>query len=193
MDTQNQSIIQTIFARHSIRSYLYKNIDKETINVLLQCAVRAPTAIHEEPCEFLVIQDQEVLQELSDIAKPLFVKSMNTSIRTSDHVTHDFKDPNFNIFYGADTLIVILSKQQGYYVEADCWLAAENLMLAATSMGLGTCVIGSAVEALNLPYLKELLGIAEHIRAICPIIVGFPNGNPPQSLRNDPRIVSWIS
>jgi nitroreductase len=42
MDTQNQSIIQTIFARHSIRSYLFKNIDKDTIHVLLQCAVRAP-------------------------------------------------------------------------------------------------------------------------------------------------------
>lgn len=192
MGVENHSIIQTIFARRSVRSYLSKNIDKETIDVLLQCAVRAPTAIHEEPCEFLVIQDQGALKEISDIAKPLFAKSMHASAHSGGHAAHHFTDPKFNIFYEADTLVVILSKQTGHYVEADCWLAAENMMLAATSMGLGTCVIGSAVDALNLPDLKFRLGIDRHLRAIAPIIVGFPNGDTPESPRKDPKVVSWV-
>jgi nitroreductase len=189
---QNQITIQTIFSRRSVRSYLSKNIDKDTIDVLLQCAARAPTTINEEPCEFLIIQDLEVLKEISDIAKPFFTKSMYTSGYSGKHDVYLFTDPKFNIFYDANTLIVILSKKTGPYLEAGCWLAAENLMLAASSMGLGTCVIGSAEEALNQPYLKELLGIPEYMQAICPIIAGFPNGDSPESSRKEHKIVSWL-
>ncbi|MFX8160667.1 nitroreductase family protein, partial [Acinetobacter baumannii] len=61
-----------------------------------------------------------------------------------------FSSRDFNVFYNAGTLIVIYGKPMGPFVVADCWLAAENLMLAACAMGLGTCVIGLAVAALNM-------------------------------------------
>jgi nitroreductase len=189
---QHQITIQTIFSRRSVRSYLSKNIDKDTIDVLLQCAARAPTTLNEEPCEFLIIQDQEILKEISDIAKPFFIKSMQTSGYAGRNNAYLFTDPKFNIFYDANTLIVILSRKMGQYPEAGCWLAAENLMLAASSMGLGTCLIDSAEEALNQPYLKELLDIPEHMRAVCPIIAGFPNGDCPESPHKEHKIVSWL-
>ena len=59
------------------------------------------------------------------------------------------RDPGFSPFYGAGTLIVIYGRSKGPLVTADCWLAAENLMLAACALGLGTCVIGAAVDAFN--------------------------------------------
>ena len=192
MSQENQSVIDMINARHSVRSYLSKNVDKETIKLLLRCAVNAPTAMDEEPCEFLIIQDQAVLKEISDIAKPLLMKTKPTTLNTGRHGSLHVIDPDLNIFYEADTLIVILSKQTGYFVDADCWLAAESLMLAATSMGLGTCVIGCAVEALNLIDLKTRLGIDANVRAIAPIILGFPKGETTHTHRKEPNIVSWV-
>ena len=64
----------------------------------------------------------------------------------------------FCVFYDASTLIVICAKPMGPFVSADCWLAAENLMLAASALGLGTCCIGSAIPALNSPEAKPRAG-----------------------------------
>lgn len=74
---------------------------------------------------------------------------------------------------------------------ADCWLAAENLMLAATSLELGTCVIGLAVSALNTPVWKKELGIPQGMVAYAPIIVGTPSGEVPPVPRKEPEIVIW--
>ena len=100
-------------------------------------------------------------------------------------------DKGFNIFYDAGTLIVICTRTTGPFVVADCWLAAENLILAACSMGLGTCVIGSAVSGLNDPDVKAELGIPADVTAVAPIIVGVPRGETPASPRKEPQVLIW--
>jgi nitroreductase len=99
--------------------------------------------------------------------------------------------PDFDIFYHAGTLIVICAKPAGPFVVADCWLAAENLMLAACALGIGSCVIGFAVSALNTPEWKTALGVPEEMTAVAPIIVGIPNGDTPPVSRKAPEILSW--
>jgi len=99
--------------------------------------------------------------------------------------------PEFNIFYNAGTLIVICGATSAPFAIADCWLAAENLMLAAQALGLGTCVIGSALGALNLPDVRAELGIPSEFAAIAPIIVGVPSGGTPATSRKDARILFW--
>jgi len=64
-------------------------------------------------------------------------------------------------------------------------------MLAASAMGLGTCVIGSSVSALNSSELKAELGIPATVTAIAPIIVGVPAGETPQTDRKEPQILVW--
>ena len=181
-----------IFLRRSVRSYTPKRLDRDTIESLLLAAVKAPTAMHQEPWAFVVIQDQSVLHEISNIAKPLFEENLHSMENANIHTEHDFSDSNFNIFYGADTLIVIVAKVSGPFVEADCWLAAENMMLEACQMGLGTCVIGSAVMALNTPAIRGQLKIPSGYRAIAPIIVGVPSGVTAATLRKEPVVLSWI-
>ena len=61
----------------------------------------------------------------------------------------------------AGTLVVICRKPDGRYAEADCWLAAENFMLAACAKQLGTCCIGFAVPVLNVPDIKREVGIPQ--------------------------------
>ena len=188
----NLSVMQAINARRSVRSYTPHKTDHDAINQLLAAAIRAPTAIHEEPCAFVIVQDVALLKRLSDRAKDFIARELqNTKLHNGSHALDAFTQPDFNVFYNAGTLIVIGVDITGPFVAADCWLAAENLMLAACSLGLGTCVIGSAVSALNDPEVRAELGIAVNFTAIAPIIVGEPAGITSQTSRKQPRIILW--
>ena len=189
---QSKATSDVISLRRSVRSYLSKSLGRETINSLLQAAVKAPTAMHPESWRFIVIQDQAILNKISQIAKPLFEQSLHDIGHTKSYANHNLDDPSFNIFYDADTLIVIVAKASGHFVEADCWLAAQNMMLLATQMGLGTCVIGSAVAALNTPDMRAFLKIPDGFVAIAPIIFGTPSGVTAVSSRKDPIVLSWM-
>jgi nitroreductase len=102
-------------------------------------------------------------------------------------------DPDFNIFYNASTLILVCANKDEASREADCYLACENLMLAAYGMGLGTCPIGLAWEALRTDEMKRKLGIPKCYTPVLPIIVGYPAAEPPPTLRNPPQVLSWIT
>ena len=186
------SLIDAIHGRRSVRAYAPQILDQATIRTLLDAAVQAPTAIHEEPWEFVILQDVNALKRLSDRARPLFVEEVHRAdLGRGGRRLDKFEHPDFNIFYNAGTLIVICAKPMSPFVVADCWLAAENLMLAAYAMGLGTCVIGSAVSGLNTPEIKDELGIPAEVSAIAPIIVGVPSDQPPATSRKKPQILAW--
>jgi nitroreductase len=186
------SVLETIYARRSVRAYEPEPVGESRIRTLLTAAVQAPTAIHEEPWVFAVIQDQNRLKRLSDLAKPLFVEEVHrTHLDHGGHGLEMFASPDFNIFYNAGTLIVICGRPIGPFVVADCWLAAENLMLAACAMGLGTCVIGSAVPFLNSTAGKTELGIPAELSVVAPIILGVPGGETPATGRKAPDVAVW--
>ncbi|MFI5361823.1 MAG: nitroreductase family protein [Elusimicrobiota bacterium] len=183
------SVSDAILARRSVRSYSPQAIGRAVILKLLDAAVHAPTAVHEEPWAFVVVQDRETLKRLSDKAKEM-LPDLQGRVHLRDGSSHHFLLPD-NVFYDAGTLIAIYGKPLGPFVAADCWLAAENLMLAARAMELGTCVIGLAVAALNTPEWKAALKVPPEMTAYAPIIVGLPAGETPPTERREPEILSW--
>jgi nitroreductase len=186
------SAMDAINHRRAVRDYAPQQIDQAVIRILLDAAVHAPTAVHEEPWAFAIIQDKAPLKRLSDNVKELLVSGadpIHPLLR--GHGAGRFASPEFNAFYNAGTLVVIYGKPLGPFVVADCWLAAENLMLAAFANGLGTCPIGLAVAALNTPSWKRELDVPAEMTAIAPIIVGLPAGETPPVPRKPPQILSW--
>ena len=185
-------LLKALHSRHSVRAYTADPLDSATVQALLDAAVLAPTAMHEEPWAFAVVQNRQLLKQLSDQAKPLFVEEVrHRNAQGAAHSFEHFMRPDFDIFHGAGTLVIICAKQASHFVPADCWLAAENLMLAASAMGVGTCVIGSAVAALNVRKVKAELGIPEEYSVIAPIIAGVPAGDTPASPRKAPMVLAW--
>ena len=87
---------------------------------------------------------------------------------------------------------MIYSKLESPFVVADCWLAAENLLLAACAQGFGTCVIGFAVSTLNTPEWKAELKIPAGMTAVAPVIVGVAAGETPPVTRKLAEILTWI-
>ncbi len=189
------SALDAIFTRRSVRAFTRRKIDDATVRSLLDAAVQAPTAMHLEPWSFVVIQNDAMLKRYSDRAKACWLRDAAKYRDLHDPAAQGFAarlaDPAFSIFYDAGTLIVICARPMGPFVDADCWLAAENLMLAAAALGLGSCCIGSALPALNTPEAKAELGIPADAKAMVPVIVGIPAGGSSDVPRKPPDILSW--
>lgn len=181
------SVLDAIYSRRSVRAYKPDVVDRDTVRLLLDAAVHAPTAVREEPWAFAVVQDKALLRKLSNHVK----ESMRQLDMEMLHERgHDFVFPE-NVFYDAGTLIVIYGKPLGPFVTADCWLAAENLMLAARALDLGTCVIGLAASTLNTAAWKRELDVPFELTAFAPIIVGVPSGETPRVGRSRPEVRCW--
>jgi nitroreductase len=89
-------------------------------------------------------------------------------------------DPKYNIFYEAPLLIFVSGEQSRFGVY-DCSMAAQNMMLAAYSLGIGSCWIGTAVPLANEPKIKAALGVPEDHIVHAAIIFGYPKNGFPQS------------
>lgn len=189
VNTTEMGVMEAIYKRRAVRDFTPRKIEEDAIRSLAAAAVQAPTAMHEEPWLFTVIQDKETLKELSDSAKRHFKKDLKDDTKQMREALAILGEEDFNIFYNAGTLIVIWAKPMGPFAVADCWLAAENLMLAACGQGLGTCVIGFALSALNTPIWRQKLGLHEKMVAVAPIIVGVPVSEPKPVRRKLPEII----
>ena len=183
---------EAIYARRAVRAYDSKPLPKETVESLLRAAVQAPSAMNQQPWAIVVIQGAELLRQFSDRAKASLLESMD-----SHSPLHEYRDmlgnPDFDIFYGADTLVVICARSGGLNTAEDCCLAAQNLMLAACDLGLGSCPIGFARTWLSRPEVKEELRIPSDYTPVFPVIVGCPKGEWPPVARHAPQVLAWIT
>lgn len=184
-------VMDAIHNRRAVRNYLPQKVDAEIINQLLDAAAHAPSALHEESRAFVVVQDKSLLDRISASAK-LLTSTKEQKDLQEEHVLQVVQQKEFNVFYNAPSLIVICSTFKGEFVSADCWLAAENLMLSALTFGLASCVIGFSVPALNLPEWKSELGIPENMTAVVPIILGWPATPTLATTHNPPKILKWL-
>lgn len=187
-----RNVFEAILARRSVRIYTAEIPDTTVVNTLLEAAVRAPTAAHEEPWAFVVIQQRPLLKRLSGLVG---------RHSTDSHLHHPFRgfplaaaeqdDTETDIFHGANTLIVICARKDMPFATADCWLATENLMLAACDLGLGSCVIGSSIQMLNAAQVKQELGIPLEYSVVAPVVVGVPAEETSATSREAPLILAW--
>ena len=185
------TVLDAICDRRAARHYLSKEVDEKTVRTLLEFAVQAPSAVNSQPWSFTIVQKPSLLIEISDEAKKILAQGPRWKSE-AQHAPNRFLDPAFNIFYGAPTLIIVCATQEGLVPEADCYLACQNMMLAAYGMGLGTCPIGLAWDVLRTDSMKSKLGIPAGHFPLLPIIVGYPSEESPRTPRNPPRILNWI-
>ncbi|MFP4475168.1 MAG: nitroreductase family protein [Desulfatibacillaceae bacterium] len=102
-------------------------------------------------------------------------------------------DPGYDIFFGAPSLVIILADKRGIGdIELDVGICAQNMVLAAHAMGLGTCYVG-LVKALNVhPGYKKSLGIEEPFRIITSFTLGYPRGTIDKPVAREQARVHWV-
>jgi len=178
---------EAISGRRSVREYTDEALDERSLGCLIDAAVQAPSAVNQQPWTFTIVRDRNVLELISREAKSFMLANMPAGVH-SDHFRALLSDPAFHIFYHAPALILISARAQGPWIVEDCALAAQNLMLAAYSLGLGTCWIGFGQAFLNTSEGKTLLGLPRAWVSVAPIIVGHPKVSPPPVPRKQPEV-----
>lgn len=183
---------QALRGRRSVRDYRREPLGADTLLKLIQAAALAPSAMNEQPWRFNVIMDAERLDRLSDAAKRHLLAGPVGEGPHAEHAKAMLGDPTYQIFYHAPALVVIAAPESSPWAVEDCALAAQNFMLAAYAAGLGTCWIGFAQGYLNTPEGKSAIGLAQDMRAVAPLIVGWPVAPAPAVARSHPK-VEWIN
>ena len=150
------------------------------------------TVAREDSLAFVIVQDRQLLHRLSDSAKRMVAEGLRRGETERCHQAIDLLlNPDVNIFCDAGTLIVICARPVDRFFVADGWLAAENLMLTACAMGLGSCVVGAALPVLMDSATAAQLGIPVDYRAVAPVIIGRSRGDVPASPRRQPLVLAW--
>jgi nitroreductase len=184
------AVLDAIFQRRSVRKYSSRPVEKDVIDQLLAAAVQAPSAMNQQPWAFGVFHGHERLRYYSERAKQHLVATYPASFELHSR-TEKYENPSYDLFHGADTLIVVYAKMGRLNPNEDCCLAAQNLMLAAHAFGLGTCAVGFARPWFDLADTKRELDVPEHYSAVFPMAVGYPAGATAPPPRDEPHVVSW--
>lgn len=187
-------LFEGIYSRRSIRNYKAEPVPEGMIKRLLEAAIMAPSASNGQPWAFAVIQGFEAIKECNEKCKVKFLESLGDDPLG---YRNTFSNPDHNIFFNASTLIIVYSKQSGsgsppeLMRYGDCCLAAQNIMLAAHAMGLGSCWIGMAVPYLSSEESKSELGVSLNYIPVAPLIIGYPEPSATGYIRNPVEILFW--
>ena len=163
--------LQWIFGRRSIRKYRPDPVPEEEVQLLLEAAMAAPSAVGKDPWRFIVIRNRQTLQKIADFlpnGKMLAEAALGIIVCGDLKAAHD---------------------QQLSYLLQDCSAAIENLLLAAHCLGLGTCWLGIHPRENRIRFLRELLGIPEPVIPVAGVAVGYPAEEKPPRTRFNPAYV----
>ena len=179
-DTKAENaVIEAIMSRRSIRVYKDTPVEREKLQRIAECGVNAPNAMNAQNWNVLIIDSKEYIDGVTEIYKAANPEAVQ-------------RDPNFkNMFRNAPAVIAVAAPQGGFS-SIDCGLLGENIMLAAHSLGLGTCCLGGPVRFLSSnadakPYLDRLK-LDDGYELLYLIAVGYPDEAPEARPRNLDKI-----
>lgn len=163
-----EAVIETIMTRRSVRAYKPEAVDREAMQRIVECGINAPSGMNSQPWVVRVVDSEEYIDALTDLFR---------EARPEMAAGEGFR----NMFRNAPTVAFIASPDDGSG-QFDCGLLAENMMLAAWSMGIGSCCLGGPVGFMTsapeaAPYV-ELLDLPEGYRLLYAIGFGYPDESP---------------
>jgi nitroreductase len=163
-------LMEIIKKRKSIRAYKEKPLPKDVISAILEAGKHAPTARNLQQLEYKVITNKALITRLSDGIKNVLTREAST-MKTPPVIR-----PNF--FHNAPLLIIITGPRGNPWSMADAALAAQNIMLYATSIGLGSCYIGMARNLEKDDNLLQELHISKDRIIAASVICGYSAEQP---------------
>lgn len=172
-------VITSILMRRSVREYLPKMISDSELSTLMACALMSPSAKNEQPCHVRFIKNKDMLDQMHTDFRNIV--GFGTPVYTKSDV---------NPFYhNAPVFAAIFAPEDK---KLDAGIMAENIAIAAKSMGLGTCIIGCIRDLFNDEILgakwKIMLDVPEDCKYLIGVAVGYPNEIPELKERDESKI-----
>jgi nitroreductase len=160
-----KTAIEVMHSRRSIRTYTPQPVDRQIIEEIVDCARLAPTAMNDQPWEFVVVTGK---QALASIPKLL---------------------GHAEFIANAAFCVLVLSRASSCAVE-DCCAATENLLLAAEAYGLGACWVAGAPQP-YAPVVAKAFGAPDTLTLITIVSVGHPAESPSIEKRPLAGLLHW--
>ncbi len=182
-------VIEAIRSRRSVRTYLDRPVSQETINIILEAGTYAPNARNTQPWEFIVMEGKDTLKAYSDKAKAILTKALPPS--SDPNLRKRLTAPEVNLCFGAP-LVILISAAKSPFAATDCPLAAENMMLAAHSLGLGSVYSASLMTLGHDPATRADLGIPTDHEVYSAMVFGYPKEVPKMPPRKKPLVIKQI-
>ncbi|MCD8051266.1 MAG: nitroreductase family protein [Clostridiales bacterium] len=177
-------LMETIMHRRAIRRFDTRQIEEAALQEILQAGLYAPSAGGKQGVILVVCQDREVNERLGRIKRENSNPHMATATSyVSKEQPSIADDPNTkNAFYDAPTVITMFAPKNFLFSAEDCAVAAENMMLVADSLGIGSCYLGQGWPAFADPYGQEILkkwNIRTDYYAVMQLLLGYPREGAP--------------
>ncbi|NOZ22210.1 MAG: nitroreductase family protein [Planctomycetes bacterium] len=177
------NVIEAIKTRRSIKgNFLDKPVEKEKIEQVIEAGLWAPSGQNQQPCRFIVVTDPELLAEIEaemfrigeTVKKLLPIVGLFKKELSGEKGRRAVKSVRPHAFHGAPGLIIIgaMSDSSSTY-RKDCSLAAQNMMLAAHELGLGTCCMGWITTIHKSKALTAKLDIPKGFEICQAITIGY--------------------
>ncbi len=183
-------LFDTLSRRRSVRKYHPDPVSPSDITRILQAATMAPSAMNHRPWEFLVVTGDKILELGASFERVLdqFQKIRGEEL-PAEVVTFA------RTYGGAPVAIVVLCTASEHpnfrraYLESAS-AAMENLLLAATALGLGTCWMTGPLE--DEPSLRQILEIPDDRTLVAITPLGYPEEIPDPHPESDPDLAKKI-
>jgi len=149
-----------ILDRRSIRRFTGQKIGNGEIKAMLTAAMYAPSAVNMQPWHFVVIDDPRLMQKIMEI------------------------HPYARMLQSASHAVVVCGDEElqhadGYWV-VDCGAATQNLLLAAQTLGIGSCWVGLHPREERKIAFSRLLQLPSHVKPFALVALGYPEERKPR-------------
>lgn len=177
-DSLKNQVVETIMTRRSVRQYKPQAVEREKMQTIVECGINAPNAMNKQPWEVRVVDNADYINGVTELYKKANPKAA--------------EDPAFkNMFSNAPTVVFIGHDTKSESSPFDCGLLAENMMISAWSMGIGSCCLGSPARFMKTPeaaeYLQKL-GFSEGYELLYCIGFGYPDEAPAAKPREAAKV-----
>jgi len=176
----NKQMLNLILNRRSCRNYRPEPLDRPALMAIVEAGRYAPSGMNRQNNHFYIITERELLERMTRMV----------SASMESYASRDFR-------YGAPILIVVTNRKDNGVALQDAACAMENMMLAASSMGVGSCWINAPAALSDDPDMRALLapaGLGENERICASLALGYPEGELPSGrMERTGNQITWVT
>lgn len=178
--------LQAIHGRRTIRKYRPEPVERALLQRVLWAAVQAPTppVSGASAWKLCVIEGASRLAAYGERAKLYAFENPPPGQRWSWT-----ERPDFKVFWNAPSVVLFCAKTSNPEAPFDCCRAAQNMLVAAHAVGLGTCWVGAPIPWLTSPGVASELGLPEGYEPSAVVLVGHPDEQPMGEPRPEPDVL----
>ncbi|MHB8894539.1 MAG: nitroreductase [Candidatus Geothermincolia bacterium] len=213
------AVERVILERRSVRKYKDRQVPENMVRRILEAGRFAPSAGNAQPWKFVVVRDRALIDEMersivrwckifklfidwrtSPLGRRISWFFAQVSIRVKPNQLHPIPfgaisliaDGKLGAFHGAPTVILVLEDRRGVsHPEVDIGCCGQNMVLAAHSMGLGTCWVGFCELLKYGLKWRRRFGVEWPYRFCEAICIGYPHGNADGMVERESMEVDW--